>query len=150
MEVLRKAGLDDAEVLAQFYKQLALESQGRRVDLDLLRKSLQHALTSQSAHILLIQVGPKPVASLRFRDHWNLMKAAYVYDIDGVYVTPEHRRQGLYRKLFEAVRDIAGHGDPVLRVEVEEGNTGAQEALKHMGLARSSALIFATDASTGS
>ncbi|KAH0485213.1 MAG: uncharacterized protein KVP18_004353 [Porospora cf. gigantea A] len=148
MEVLRKAGLDDAEVLAGFYRQLALESEGRRADLDLLRKSVQHSLTSQSTHILLIQVGPHPVASLRFRDHWNVMKAAYVYDIDGVYVTPEHRRQGLYRKLFKAVRDLAGL-NPVLRVEVEEGNTGAQEALKHMGLTRSSALIFSTDAPAG-
>ena len=75
---------------------------------------------------------------------WSDWRAKNYFWIQSVYIRPEHRRQGIYGKLYQAVQDIAQEqgGAASFRLYVEQENTQAQKTYQALGMHQSYYLMY--------
>ena len=78
---------------------------------------------------------------------WSDWRDATFWWIQSLYVHPDWRRRGVYRRMHEYIRQQARSRSDVcgLRLYVEAGNTGAQAAYRQTGLFSSSYRIIEED-----
>jgi ribosomal protein S18 acetylase RimI-like enzyme len=64
--------------------------------------------------------------------------------IQSVYVRPQYRRQGLYRELYERVKELAEQEPAVcgFRLYVERDNTAAQSSYTALGMVETEYKLF--------
>ena len=93
---------------------------------------------------LVAQVGDEIVGSLMVTFEWSDWRAKDYYWIQSVYIRPENRRQGIYTKLYQAVKDLAHEqgGAASFRLYVEQENTSAQNTYKALGMEQSYYLMY--------
>jgi aminoglycoside 6'-N-acetyltransferase I len=81
-------------------------------------------------------------AALRY-DHVNGCATSPVAFLEGVYVEPEHRKQGLARLLCRAVEDWAKSlGCRELASDTEVHNTGSQGMHRSLGFAETERVVY--------
>jgi ribosomal protein S18 acetylase RimI-like enzyme len=76
------------------------------------------------------------VATLMLTTEWSDWRNGWFWWIQNVYVHPEHRRRGHYRRLHDQVRALAASEPDVhgLRLYVEHENHGARETYRSLGM----------------
>jgi ribosomal protein S18 acetylase RimI-like enzyme len=74
--------------------------------------------------------------SLMVTTEWSDWRSGFFWWIQSVYVRPEFRHQGIYRRLYEYVKGRIVHETNVcgLRLYVERENTVAQSTYKALGM----------------
>jgi ribosomal protein S18 acetylase RimI-like enzyme len=77
----------------------------------------------------------KVVASLLITYEWSDWRNCSVWWFQSVYVVPEFRRQGIFRKMYNHIRDLAVKQDIAgLRLYVETKNLRAQKTYQALGM----------------
>jgi GNAT superfamily N-acetyltransferase len=77
----------------------------------------------------------KVVASLLITCEWSDWRNCNVWWFQSVYVLPEFRRQGIFRKMYLLVKSRAvEEGVAGLRLYVETGNAKAKETYEALGM----------------
>ncbi|TFH47964.1 MAG: GNAT family N-acetyltransferase, partial [Lysobacterales bacterium] len=84
------------------------------------------------------------VAALMVTFEWSDWRNATFWWIQSVYVTPEFRRQGLYRRLYNFLRERARSEGSVcgFRLYVERNNLAAQRVYESLGMSASDYLMY--------
>jgi GNAT superfamily N-acetyltransferase len=134
---IRTARRDDAEVIARFNEALAWESEGVRLDRDLLRAGVEQVLSDESKGIyFLAEVDGSVVGQTLITYEWSDWRNGVFWWIQSVYVEAGYRRAGIFRRLFEHVRGIARRDPEVcgLRLYVDQDNARAREVYLRLGL----------------
>ncbi|MBM4121345.1 MAG: GNAT family N-acetyltransferase [Nitrospira sp.] len=149
---VRPARLEDADVLVGFSAAMALETEGRTLDREQLRRGTLAVLKSPARGFYLVAerlggASREVVGQLLVTYEWSDWRNATFWWIQSVYVHPNWRRQGVYRRMHEAVftqararKDVCG-----LRLYVERENRMAQAVYRRVGLTPSSYLVFDED-----
>lgn len=80
--------------------------------------------------------GDRVVASLLITYEWSEWRAGVVWWIQSVYVTAAQRGRGVYRGLYEHVRQLAAGDDQIrgIRLYVDRRNTAAQKVYDRLGM----------------
>ena len=126
---VRRATLDDLGALVEFNAAMALETEGMMLDLERLRAGVAALLYDDDRGFYFVaeDLG-RVVGQLLMTTEWSDWRNAYFWWIQSVYVTPEFRRRGVYRKLHNHVMaesrvrgDVCG-----LRLYVDRDNNVAQ------------------------
>ena len=75
-------------------------------------------------------------AALMTTTEWSDWRNGLFWWIQSVYVLPEFRRQGLYKKLYEEVKSLAENDTSVcgFRLYVEHENLTAQKTYQALGM----------------
>ena len=75
---------------------------------------------------------------------WSDWRNGLIWWIQSVYVRPDWRRQGIYRRLYEQIQQLARQNSSVrgLRLYVEKDNTIAQRTYCALGMYKSDYLLF--------
>ena len=75
---------------------------------------------------------------------WSDWRASNYYWIQSVYIRPQNRRQGIYAKLYQAVKDLAAEngGTASFRLYVEHDNEIAQKTYESLGMQQSHYLMY--------
>ena len=83
-------------------------------------------------------------ASLMVTTEWSDWRNGLFWWIQSVYVRPENRRQGLYRKLYKSVKALAESETNVcgFRLYVEYYNTNAQSTYRALGMEETVYKVF--------
>ena len=84
------------------------------------------------------------VAGLLITTEWSDWRNGIFWWIQSVYVVSEWRRQGVYRRLYEHVRELA-EADPAVcgfRLYVEKDNANAQQTYASLGMSPTDYLIY--------
>jgi GNAT superfamily N-acetyltransferase len=136
---VREATLADAEVVIEFNRLLALESEGKALPLDLLIPGVKACLADPAkGRYFLAEENDFILGQSGISYEWSDWRNGMLWWIQSVYVRLEGRRRGVFRALFKHIEEAARRDPEVvgLRLYVEEGNLPAQETYHRMGLER--------------
>lgn len=149
---IRSAGPQDLEMIVAFNAALARETENRELDQARLRRGVESVLQSDHRGFYLVaewESSPPSglVGQLLVTYEWSDWRNANFWWIQSVYVHPEWRRHGVYRRLHESVRTAARARADVcgLRLYVDHRNAQAIAAYHQAGLTESTYLLFEQD-----
>ncbi len=149
---IRRAKPEDAATIASFSAAMALETEGRRLDLDRLHEGTIALFESPDRGFFMVaeleQAGDHQLlGQLMITYEWSDWRNGVFWWIQSVYVDPAWRRQSVFRRMHETVMATAKTSPNVcgVRLYVEGNNNTAQAVYRRVGLTPSSYVIFETD-----
>jgi ribosomal protein S18 acetylase RimI-like enzyme len=88
--------------------------------------------------------GERIVGGLMITFEWSDWRDGWFWWIQSVYILPEYRGRGIYRLLYEFVKELARTKQDVcgFRLYVEKENTHAQKVYERLGMEASYYLMY--------
>jgi GNAT superfamily N-acetyltransferase len=134
---IRRAVPADADTIVDFNDRLAWESEGKRLDRERLAPGVARVLSDPSlgAYFVAVDDG-RIIGQVMTTFEWSDWRNGMIWWIQSVYVEPDHRRQGVFQRLFAHLDTLARADTHVvgLRLYVESQNLSAQATYRKMGL----------------
>ncbi|MBL8793988.1 MAG: GNAT family N-acetyltransferase [Planctomycetia bacterium] len=127
----------DAPLIVEFNRLLAEESEGKQLDLALLRPGVARALADPAkCRYFVAEENAQALGQMMITYEWSDWRNGWIWWIQSVYVRAEARRRGVFKTLFEHVRAAAQQDGDVaaIRLYVEKGNEVAQRTYQRLGL----------------
>jgi ribosomal protein S18 acetylase RimI-like enzyme len=143
--LIRKAELPDAPVIAQFNRAMALETEGRELIAERIDAGVRRLLNDPSLGFYAVaESGGAVVGCLMVTNEWSDWRNGLFWWIQSVYVEKAWRRKGVYRRLYDFVRELAAANPAIcgFRLYVERENATAQQTYESLGMARTGYLVF--------
>lgn len=143
--LIRKATPQDLADIVAFNQAMAFETEGLELDGAVLQRGVQTLLAQPSRGFYLVaEQDGNIAASLMVTFEWSDWRAKDYYWIQSVYVQPAFRRQGLYRALYQHVKQLALENGSAasFRLYVEQDNLVAQSTYQALGMEQSHYLMF--------
>ena len=137
---VRAARPADVGVIARFNAAMALETEDKRLDPDVLTAGVSAVVTdddgARRGFYRVAERGGEVVGCLMITREWSDWRNAWFWWIQSVYVDPSARRRGVLRALVEDVLAAADAETDVcgVRLYVERGNDRARNAYLGLGL----------------
>jgi len=101
---IRRAQPADLDVLVAYNNALAVETEGRNLDGDILRQSMQAILEDERKGVYLLACeGEKVVGQIMYVYEWSTWRNANFMWLTDLYVLPAYRKRGVFKALFESV-----------------------------------------------
>jgi ribosomal protein S18 acetylase RimI-like enzyme len=142
---IRKAEPRDAATLAGFNSAMAMETEGKALIPERVAAGVLRLLNDPSLGFYLVaQRGDEVIGCLMITNEWSDWRNGLFWWIQSVYIEPGSRRQGVYRRLYDFVRELAG-ADPGIcgfRLTVEKDNAAAQKTYRSLGMAPTDYLVY--------
>jgi ribosomal protein S18 acetylase RimI-like enzyme len=142
---IRQAERRDADAIARFNSAMALETEGKVLLPERINPGVLRLLDDPSLGFYVVaERAGSVVGSLMITNEWSDWRNGLFWWIQSVYIVPEARRQGVYRALYDFVRDKA-RADPGIcgfRLYVEKENTSAQRTYSSLGMAPTDYLVY--------
>ena len=133
---IREATEADAEVIIEFNRRLAADTEDKALDPQRLADGVGHALSSADTCLYLVaEVGGQVVGQTMVTFEWSDWRNGWFWWIQSVYVHPDFRRRGIFRALHDRVRSLArAKGNTCgIRLYVEHENHAADYSQQHRG-----------------
>jgi len=145
MYTTRPAVAEDAETIARFNQAMAMETEGKTLDPETLGRGVRRVLDepAHGRYLVAEDEGGAVVACLMITYEWSDWRNAQVWWIQSVYVSPAHRRKGVFRRLYQAVRELGeAAGVCGYRLYVERENVRAQRTYEDLGMRLADYLMY--------
>lgn len=136
MITVRKATPDDAPAIIRFQKAMAMETEGLALKSDVVTKGVMAVFRdARKGQYYVAEMKGTVIASLMITCEWSDWRNANVWWFQSVYVMPEYRRKGIFRLMYEYVKNEGlAEGIAGMRLYVESGNLRAQKTYEAMGM----------------
>jgi len=133
---IRPAAIDDAETIISFQQNMAMETEGMKLDNDIISAGVFAVFDDPSKGTYYVaEDNNNVVASLMITPEWSDWRNSNIWWFQSVYVLPEARRSGIFRKMYDFIKEEAiKQGIPGLRLYVEKDNLRAQQTYMAMGM----------------
>ena len=98
----------DAPTVVEFNRLLAEESEGKTLDLKLLRPGVDAALADPHKALYFVAENDGAIVGQTMITYeWSDWRNGWIWWIQSVYVRSNARRQGVFAALFEHIRETA-------------------------------------------
>jgi GNAT superfamily N-acetyltransferase len=145
---IRDARIDDAAFLAAGNVAMAFESEHKQLDTATVARGVQAVLEDPAkGRYFIAERDGRPVGQLMVTCEWSDWRNGNFWWIQSVYVLPEVRRLGVFRRLFRHLEQL-GKSDPTvcgIRLYVERENGRAQATYRHCGLEDAGYVVMEVD-----
>ena len=134
---IRKGEIADAERIARFNQNMAMETENIELIPEVILAGVKTMLSNPNLGFYLVaQNNDDIVASLMVTTEWSDWRNGQFWWIQSVYVESDWRRQGLYTRLYDSVKEMAEADSGVCgyRLYVEKENTRAQATYDKAGM----------------
>ncbi|KAL7702789.1 hypothetical protein N2W54_005370 [Lotmaria passim] len=136
---VRQAVRDDVEAMIQMQVNMAWETEKLKLDEDTLRRGINATFDRPGLadyYVVEETEEKKVVAMLMTTQEWSDWRAGSIMWIQSVYVVPEYRRQGMFRRMYEHLRKLVEESDywQGIRLYVETANKNAQATYQSVGM----------------
>ena len=134
---IRNASADDLLLIVDFNDRLAEESEGKRLDKEVLTRGVRRALASpEMCRYFMAEVGGEVAGQTMITFELTDWRDGVLWWLQSVYVRPEFRKQGIFKALFQHIAALAKESPDVrgLRLYVEQANVRAQRVYEQMGM----------------
>jgi GNAT superfamily N-acetyltransferase len=138
--IIRPATVSDAMTIVEFNALMAKETEDIDLDRERLQKGIISLLADTSKGMYyLAEMGGNVIGQLMITYEWSDWRNATFWWIQSVYVLPEYRKNGVFRKLYQYIESLARtRGDVCgLRLYVDTSNNHAKRTYESIGLKRS-------------
>jgi GNAT superfamily N-acetyltransferase len=145
MYTTRPAVAEDAEVITRFNQAMALETEGKALDPETLGRGVRRVFDEPTIGQYLVAQDEQEeiVGCLMIVSEWSDWRNAQVWWIHSVFVDPRHRRKGVFKLLYQAVRERGeAAGVCGYRLYVERDNARAQQTYQDLGMQRADYLMY--------
>ena len=141
---IRPATPEDLERIILFNQAMARETEGRELDRRTLSKGVERLLEQPArGRYFVAEQDGEIVGQLMITTEWSDWRNGEIWWLQSVYVSKRLRREGVYRRLHEYVRDLGRQKKVIgLRLYVERDNEPAQSTYRALGMRESSYLMF--------
>ena len=134
---IRLANKEDYEAIAAFQLKMALETENLQLDEATVRKGVQSVMQDPAKGKYFVgEENGKIISSLLVTFEWSDWRNKWVLWIQSVYVLPEYRKQGIFNKMYQKVKEWAEQDEEVsgIRLYVDKTNQRAIEVYKRVGM----------------
>ncbi len=142
---IRLATKKDALDLVEFNQAMAMETEEKKLDLDIITKGVEAVFDDDKKGFYVVaEQDGKIVGGLMITFEWSDWRNRWFWWIQSVYILPNFRGQSIYRLLYEFVKSEAEKSKNVcgFRLYVEKENTNAQKVYEKMGMESSHYLMY--------
>ncbi|MFL6692944.1 MAG: GNAT family N-acetyltransferase [Ramlibacter sp.] len=142
---LRRGEPRDAATIAGFNRAMALETEGRALQVERSLAGAQRLLREPALGFYVVaEHAGDVVGSLMVTFEWSDWRDGHFWWIQSVYVRPDARRQGVFRALYREVAALVERDPGVcgLRLYVESSNARAQVTYASLGMDRTHYLVY--------
>ncbi|OFY65853.1 MAG: GNAT family N-acetyltransferase [Bacteroidetes bacterium RBG_13_43_22] len=136
MITIRKAVPTDSPEIVDFQLKMAWETEEMALDPETVREGVNAVFEDHSrGQYYVADDEGKVVASLLITYEWSDWRNCNIWWFQSVYVIPEYRRQGIFRKMYSHISHLAEvHDIAGLRLYVETKNVRAQKTYEALGM----------------
>lgn len=142
---IRTANLEDSKSLVEFNQAMALETEEKTLDPQILRSGVEAVLRDpQKGFYAVAESQCKIVGGLMVTFEWSDWRNNWFWWIQSVYILPEFRGQKIYRRLYDFIKQKAKKKGDVcgFRLYVERENNNAQGVYEKCGMEASHYLMY--------
>jgi len=135
----------DADALVKFNMALAWETERKQLSLPLVNKGVQTLLKNpQYGFYVVAEKSSEIIGAFMVTFEWSDWRCALFWWIQSVYVKPEFRQRGVFRRLYEYLKDKASRESNVcgFRLYVEQSNHTAQSTYEKVGMKETSYKVY--------
>lgn len=142
---IRPATPDDWKTIAEFNSCLALETEGKALKPGVIEAGVR-ALLNDERHgrYFVAEIDGKPVGQMMHTREWSDWRNGDFWWLQSVYVHPEYRRRGIFRRLMQHLIDLARSTPGVvgLRLYMAHDNADAQRTYEQCGFQCEHYVVF--------
>jgi GNAT superfamily N-acetyltransferase len=142
---IREGRPEDAQIIADYNQQMALETEGKELDSETVRKGVEQGLNQpENCRYFVAEVEGKVISQAMVTYEWSDWRNGDLWWIQSVYVHPDHRRQGVFKRLYQHIETLARENTNVrgLRLYVEEENAEGQAVYKKLGMSHAGYHVY--------
>jgi ribosomal protein S18 acetylase RimI-like enzyme len=143
--LIRRAVAADAAIIVEYNRRIALETEGKTLDLTVLTAGVIAGLADeQKARYFVAEDEGRVVGQLMLTLEWSDWRNGWVWWIQSVYVHPDSRRLGVFRALYDHVYQAASADPQVvgIRLYMEHENHVAQQTYLSLGMELSNYVVL--------
>jgi len=133
----RFADKQDADSIVQFNRAMARETENKELDRNIITAGVRELLANPNLGFYVVaEIDNTLVGGLMVTTEWSDWRNGRFWWIQSVYIVPNHRRKGIYRRLYEFVKAQAADNENVcgFRLYVEKDNVPAQKTYESLGM----------------
>jgi ribosomal protein S18 acetylase RimI-like enzyme len=135
--IIREAIKDDAGQIAAFQLAMAMETENFQLDINLVSKGVQRVFEEPAKGTYYVaEKNGKVIASLLTTFEWSDWRNGTILWIQSVYVSPEFRRNGIYKNMYRHILQLVAenHEFKGVRLYVDHTNLPARQVYKKLGM----------------
>lgn len=135
--LIRMAEERDLETLAKFNIALAWETEQKKLEPAVITKGLQVLLNGPGHGFYTVaEIAGRVVGCIMVTYEWSDWRCGQFWWIQSVYVDLEFRRQGIFKRLYEFLKEKAAKENNVcgFRLYVEHSNQAGQSTYAGVGM----------------
>lgn len=142
--MIRRATPQDLATIVQFNLALVREARGKELDPTRLQKGVQAVLNDGNRGFYTVaELENRVIAAVLVTFEWSDFSNAWFWWLQDVYVEPDCRQQGIFRALYQYLKDQATQSNVCgLRLYVYKGNARAQAVYEKLGMLPSDSLMY--------
>ena len=142
--VVSRGEVCDIDTIVQFQAEMAMESEGCVLNKEKVIKGVTAAMLDDSKGIYWVaKYEGRIIGSLMITREWSDWNNEWYWWIQSVYVTPAYRKQGVYKAMYQKVKDAAKENNvSQIRLYADKTNLSAQKAYQSLGMHVSHYLMF--------
>jgi len=149
--IVRPAIATDLMMIVRFNAALALETEGRILDAERLRKGVEAVLADpEKGRYFIAEEHGRTVGQVMVTFEWSDWRNAHFWWLSSIYVAERSRGRGVFQEIFNHLNSLASSEPEVcgLRLYVARGNTQAAQAYRNVGMSDSGYLVLEIDRSS--
>jgi ribosomal protein S18 acetylase RimI-like enzyme len=142
---IRLAEKSDALALVEFNQAMALETEGKNLDAQILQSGVELVFHDEKKGFYVVaEDDGQIIGGLMITFEWSDWRDSWFWWIQSVYILPRFRGRGIYRLLYEFVKERAELQKDVcgFRLYVEKENVLAQKVYEKLGMQISHYLMY--------
>lgn len=133
---IRKATPSDIDAIIDFQQKMAWETEKMILVPEIISKGVNAVFEKPTrGQYWVAEENENVIASLLITYEWSDWRNADVWWFQSVYVLPDFRRTGIFRKMYSCIKNEAdSQGVAGLRLYVETNNSRAQKTYEALGM----------------
>ncbi len=147
---VRRGRDEDADTIAAFNRAMARETEAREIPAGVLEAGVRGMLARpEHGFYAVAEIGSEVAGCLMVTYEWSDWRNGLFWWIQSVYVASPFRRRGVYRALYEWVRERAAEAEAAgggrccgFRLYVEKANVSAQQTYRALGMRECDYLMY--------
>ena len=141
---ISKAIAGDEAAIIGFQMAMAMETEGLALDKERVQQGVRAVMDDDSRGVYIVaKEGDTPVASLMVTREWSDWNNQWYWWVQSVYVAPEFRNKGVFKRLYTKVKELAAtDGISQIRLYVDKSNILAQSVYNRTGMEECHYLMY--------